>query len=159
MPKQTEDTLIDGLTEMERKFCDAYTAIGSKTCANATKSIVKAGYTGTVPHTQGWRLLRKDAVKRRIAELRGMNADKILSDLEETRLAAMEKKDYATAARCSELQGKTLALFIEKTAVTNQDNEPLTPEREEESRDYAAWRMSGDYDTWKLGRLRGGNGG
>jgi hypothetical protein len=46
-----------------------------------------------------------------------ITVDKILADLEHTRLLALEKGDLSTATRCSELQGKHLAMFFAKQEV------------------------------------------
>lgn len=150
MPAQNEDELIDGLNEMERKFSELFTKIGSKTCANARLSAIGAGYSGKSAHTTGWRLKRRESVQKYIAELRGMNADKILSDLEETRLAAMKKGDFAVSARCSELQGKTLALFVDRVSATTEDldQQEMTDDEKSEADEWAEFRL------WKAGRKR-----
>ena len=147
MGTQNEDKDIDGLNAQERRFCDAYTDIGKPTCANATKSAIAAGYSEKSAHTQGWRLLRRGPIKQRVAELRGLSTDKVLSDLEATRLAALGKGDLAVATRCSELQGKSLKMFVEKTEVNTGDDEPgLTAEEEAGTRGslvFRAFRKTG----------------
>lgn len=142
MGTQNEDKDIDGLNAQERKFCDAFCDIGKPTCANATKSAIAAGYSEKSAHTCGWRLLRRAPIKQRVAELRGLRVDKVLSDLESTRLAALDKKDLAVATRCSELQGKSLKMFVERQEINAPAEElGMTAEEEQYQRDYAAWRL------------------
>ena len=142
MGTQLEDKDIDGLNSQERKFCDAFTALGKPTCANATKSAIAAGYSEKSAHTCGWRLLRRAPIKQRVAELRGLSTDKVLSDLEITRLKALDKGDLAVATRCSELLGKSLKMFVERQEINTPADEPqMTEEEERYRREYASWRL------------------
>ena len=59
-----------------------------------------------------------------------------------TRLAALDKKDLAVATRCSELQGKSLKMFVERQEINAPAEElGMTAEEEQYQRDYAAWRL------------------
>jgi len=105
-------------------FCVHYTTIGEPTFAHAGKSAIASGYGPASARNTATDLLKKPEVQRRIRELHEANmqrnnitVDKILADLEHTRLLALEKGDLSTATRCSELQGKHLAMFFAKQEV------------------------------------------
>jgi roadblock/LC7 domain-containing protein len=72
----------------------------------------------------------KQCQRELIAEFKasGVTAEKVLADLEHTRLLALTKEDYATATRCAELQGKYIAMFTDK----QQSNVTVSEERKRE---------------------------
>jgi hypothetical protein len=106
------------LTPQERLFCSNYCSIGTPTFSKAEKSAIAAGYSEKSARNTATDLLKRDDIKAYIYELNadnltrnGVTTDKVLQDLEHTRLLSIEKGDYSTATRCSELQGKYLSLF------------------------------------------------
>lgn len=77
-----------------------------------------------VAGVNGHNLLKKPkiqvAVSKRMAEAAKnveITPEKVLTDLEHTRLAALGAKQYTAAKGCSELQGKYLAMFTDKQLV------------------------------------------
>jgi hypothetical protein len=118
------------LSPKERLFCLRFTDIdnpelfGKSTAAAAAAGLSKNKAT---------RMLRDDRVQAEICrqyERRLTKAmvspSKILADLEHTRLRALDKGDLMAAARCSELEGKTFAMFAERFAIQT------APERAEQ---------------------------
>ena len=107
-----------GLTPKEALFVSAFADVESETFGRATLSAEKAGYAS--PRDSAWKLRRRPRIAAAIAEMEKtvrVQVGKVLSDLEYTRLAALTKGDLATAARCSELQGKHLSMFADVTIV------------------------------------------
>ena len=102
------------LTPREEQFCVAFGDPESLTYGRSEKSAAAAGYVQ--PRSAAWKLRRRPKIQARLAEFQTAAfaaAGKVLSDLEHTRLAALEKGDLATAARCSELQGKHISLWTD----------------------------------------------
>ncbi len=90
---------------------------------NITKKdlMLKNGYAlTTASHKNG----ACGLVERAIAEVReelkhsGITPDFIIHRLEEDRKFAIKKKDASTAVRVTELQGKSIGLFIDKSEVS-----------------------------------------
>lgn len=92
---------------------------------NATQAAIRAGYSAKTANEQGSQLLAKlsvraavdEALAKRAGKLE-ITAEKVLRDIEETRLAATSVAQHATALRASELQGKHVGMFAEKTEAT-----------------------------------------
>jgi len=90
---------------------------------NATQAAIRAGYAkGKTAEVQGSRLLGNAKIAAEIAKGQAklgakleLTAEKVLKDIEDTRLAASKELQYATALRACELQGKHLGMFIERT--------------------------------------------
>ncbi len=126
------------LTAKEEAFCVAYTTIGSETFSNGTKSAIEAGYAEDSARTQAWRMLRKEHIKRRIRELYDKNMEdnmvttgSVLANLSHDRQMARKNRQYSVATRCTELQGKYLAMFTDNISdTTEQVPEPLTDEEQ-----------------------------
>jgi len=94
-------------------FCRAYVAN-----PNATSAARSAGYSVDHAHQQGYRLMRRATILRRIAELRAEQAEReclapgaLLAKLETAFHAALKKDQPAAAARVVEAQAKLAALF------------------------------------------------
>lgn len=111
----------------EELFCQAYAVIESETYGKVKDSTVAAGYAEKNAKTQGWRLKRRPQVQARIQELLADNIEKhsskVLSDLEHHRQLAIAKGDIASANKCSELLGKSLGLFYERSSPTADEIE------------------------------------
>jgi phage terminase small subunit len=129
------------LSPREEAFATAYTSIGSPAYSNATAAAAEAGYAEASARTQGWKLLQRPDVRRRIAEIHRQNmsrnyltVDKVLSDLEHLRRKSEEKGDISTATRCVELQGKYLVMFSDRhTFETSEQpvHKPVDPKLKE----------------------------
>lgn len=89
---------------------------------NATQAAIRAGYKADNADVTGPRLLGNvgiaAAVEAAIAKRAGrleLSAEKVLADIEATRQAAAKELQFATSLRASELQGKHLGMFVERT--------------------------------------------
>ena len=114
------EVLVPGLalTPKEELFVRAFCDVESETFGRAVKSAAVAKYVE--PRNAAWKLRRRPRIIARIAEYAKVvrvEIGKVLSDLEHTRLLALAAGDWSTATRCSELQGKHLAMFTDKVAV------------------------------------------
>jgi len=106
------------LSPKELAWCEAFGNPESETFGHARKSAEAVGYSQA--HNAGWKLRRRPRIIQKLAEFEKVvrvQIGKVLTDLEFTRLAALTKGDLATAARCSELQGKHLAMFTDAVFV------------------------------------------
>jgi hypothetical protein len=137
--KAGEETLLSasGLTAKEEAFCVAFTDVDADSYGNGTESAKKAGYSTASAHNSAWKLRRRPKVQARLDELyeeiagrRSLTPNRVLSDIEDTRRRAITKGDLATAARCSELMGKTLALFRDCTQFIEPTKQVELNERE-----------------------------
>ncbi|MHC4637817.1 MAG: terminase small subunit [Planctomycetota bacterium] len=127
------------LTAKEEAFCVAYTTIGSETFSNGTKSAEEAGYAEKSARTQAWRMLRKEHIKKRIRELYDKNMEEnmvtvgsVLANLDHDRQMARKNHQYSIATRCTELEGKYLAMFTDNINQKTEQTEPLQADELEE---------------------------
>ena len=109
------------LTPKQESFCVHYTTIGAETFSNGTKSAIAAGYSEISAYSQASALLKNPKIRARIKELHAENmsrnmitVDKVLCDLEHIKLVAREAGQFTVAVRCSELQGRYLAMFTDR---------------------------------------------
>ena len=117
-----------GLTPMQEKFCQEYLIH-----LNATKAAESAGYSKRTAAEQGSRMLRKPAIQSRLnammqqtAEMNKITVEKVLQDLELTRIRALAGRAYGVAAKCSQLQGSYLSMFKESVSVDIDNSEMRT---------------------------------
>ncbi|MHC4160112.1 MAG: terminase small subunit [Planctomycetota bacterium] len=110
--------MANKLKPRQDSFCVNYTTIGSDTYSNGTKAALAAGYSEKSAHVTATKLLKQEAIQKRIVELQAENmqrnmitVDKVLADLEHDKLMARENHQYAVAKACTELQGRWLAMF------------------------------------------------
>lgn len=89
---------------------------------NATQAYIRAGYDAKNADANATRLMGNDGIaaaiaqgQARIAGKLEITAEKVLADIEATRLSAGKESQHATALRASELQGKHIGMFIERT--------------------------------------------
>lgn len=89
---------------------------------NATQAYIRAGYSEKGAAQGAERLLRNVEVAAAVkaaqtmrAEKLEITAEKVLRDLEEVRQHAVNTEDWAPAIRASELQGKHIGMFVERT--------------------------------------------
>ena len=129
------------LTPKQESFCVHYASIGSETFSNGTRSALVAGYSERSAYSQASALLKNPKVKARITELHKavleealLSAGKVLGDIESTRQQALDKGDLAVALRASELQGKHLALFVDRYDIEarTQDQRQYTEDERRE---------------------------
>jgi len=83
------------------------------------EAMINAGYTKSTAERVG----ANTSVKIVQAEierdiLKETTVKRVIEELDEIRDLALKNKDYSTATRCSELKGKWLAMFSEKTELT-----------------------------------------
>jgi len=100
-------------------FCHAYVAN-----PNATLAARGAGFAFEHANQQGYRLMRRATIQRRIAELRAELAEReclapgaLLSKLEPAFHAAIKKDQPAAAARVVEAQVKIVSVLAKSGAV------------------------------------------
>jgi phage terminase small subunit len=104
-------------------FCRAYVAN-----PNATLAARSAGYAFEHGYQQGYRLMRRAPILRRIGELRAELAEReclapgaLLAKLETAFHVAIEKDQPAAAARVIEAQARLAALFDKSEAPSARD--------------------------------------
>ncbi|MHC4160113.1 MAG: terminase small subunit [Planctomycetota bacterium] len=114
------------LNQQQDAFCVHYTTIGSDTYGHGTKSAKAAGYSEKTAYSQATRLLKKAEIRQRISALHAENMqrnyltiEKVLDDLEHEKLLARQEGQHSVATKCSELQGKYLAMFTDKSVNMN----------------------------------------
>jgi hypothetical protein len=128
------EALIPGplpLTPKEEAFCRFYGDPESQFYSRPTAAAKAAGYAEKSAWNTSWKLRRRPQIIARLAEFQKAAtaaASKVLSDLENTRLQALAAGDWATSARCSQLQGQALGLFYERN-ILSVDNTPVYDER------------------------------
>ena len=137
-----------GLTGKQAAFVEHYLGDAH---LNASRAARLAGYSGNdnAMATMGWELLRNPKVQASIEAQKAIKSgkatpteSKVLCDLEETRLLALAKGDLSTATRCSELQGKHLAMFTDRQVVDDPARAQVLADREREQAEILAqlWR-------------------
>ena len=114
--------VVDPLTPKEEAFCVAFGDPESPTYSKGTASAKEAGYAS--PHNAAWKLRRRPKIVARLREFQveaRACAERVLSDLEHVRqrgLAEGTAAGLSVAAKCSELAGKHLGLFFERSVVS-----------------------------------------
>ncbi len=102
-----------GLSEKQRRFCEAYAANGG----NATKAAETASYKQ--PHVQGSQNLEKLSVKNALEALRAETTSSAIASIEEiqgywSRLMRKDPEGQNSGVKASELLAKAQGGFIEK---------------------------------------------
>ena len=136
------------LTPKQESFCVHYTTIGAETFSNGTKAAIAAGYSEKSAYSQACNLLKNPKIQQRIKELHSENMnrnsitlDKVLAD-EHDKLMARKHHQYTVSKGCTELQGKYLAMFTDKTLTEDVDKiKELTEREKEEARIIAEIRL------------------
>lgn len=121
------DDILQGLTAKQAAFVRWYTTPGD-TMYNGTESCRRAQYSGSdaTLAQQAWENLRKPkiarAARRIINEMYKANditAERVLADIEMTRLLALQAGRFTDALKASELHGKYLKMFADKLEVVH----------------------------------------
>jgi hypothetical protein len=141
------------LDPREETFCSCYVAIGELTFSHKKLSAEAAGFAEPSAANQATKLLRRPDIQERIRELHAANmqrnmitVDKVLADLEHDKLMAREKGDIASAIRADELQGKYLALFVDRTEFDEPARRELDAKEQEEVIELAKLRLAQKYN-------------
>jgi len=87
---------------------------------NATDSAIKAGYSEKTAYSIGCENLKKPEIQKAIQEATDkriertkITQDSVLKNIEALRAKAEEENQLSVAARCLELQGKHLRMFVD----------------------------------------------
>ncbi len=137
------------LTVRQDSFCVHYTTVGEPQFGNGTRAAIAAGYAEAGAAVLAHKLLKDKRIIDRINQLHSENmvrnmitVDKVLSDLEHDKLMARENHQYAVAKACTELQGRFLAMFTDRTQIDDPAKVRELAEKElEEARRIAAIRL------------------
>jgi phage terminase small subunit len=107
----------DGLTEKQRKFCEAFAGNGG----NAHQAALSAGYAKPTP--EGVYCLRKPKIQKALEHLRKSTTNSAIMTREERQMMWTEfAKDKSMTPtermKASELLGKSQADFIDRTELS-----------------------------------------
>ncbi len=113
---------LKGLTEKQQAFVVAYCSDAFQ--FDATAAAEAAGYQtsrrASLAHI-GWTNLRNPKIHNAIQKTLGViynaaniSIEKVLVDVEMTRQKAMKEGNYAVAAKCSEMHGRYLKMFVDR---------------------------------------------
>ena len=137
------------LTVRQDSFCVHYTTIGEPQFGNGTRAAIAAGYAEAGAAVLAHKLLKDKRIIARINQLHSENmvrnmitVDKVLSDLEHDKLMARENHQFAVSKSCSELQGRYLAMFTDRTQIDDPAQARQLAEKElEEAKRIAQIRL------------------
>lgn len=118
---------FEGLTERQRKFCEAYSANGG----NQTKAAEFAGYAN--PEPRAAELVRNSKIINALEMLRCATTAASIATREErqsfwTQAMRDEARELKDRLKASELLGKSQADFIDRKEITGKDGSPLVAE-------------------------------
>lgn len=130
--------LANGLTRLEEAFCRAYVRHGK---TDLRKAYLEAGYqdpTGKYWNLRSKKLLKKEKIQKRIAELEDtaeltldMSKEKFIVMCLENRTKALQDGDHKGANDALALIGKALDYIVEKKVAVGANLTPpkdMTPE-------------------------------
>lgn len=107
---------------------------------NGTQAAIRAGYSARTAKEQAHRLLNTpqvkqavDAAREKVVERVEITVEKVLSDLEQARTKSIDAKQFSSAVRASELQGKYLKMFfdghtVDPTGIAAKSKQELVDE-------------------------------
>jgi hypothetical protein len=111
----------DTLSAREERFASEYVVD-----LHGTNAAIRAGYAERSAHVQASRLLKRDKVQARIAELQAQRAKRLevtvesmLRDLDELCSAAVKAGQFGPAVRAKELAGKLYGMFKDSVLVSD----------------------------------------
>ena len=113
------------LTAKEERFCLEY-IVDYK----PAEAAVRAGYKESSARTQGWRMLKKEAILLRVRELQEeynklhcfSEKSRFIGETWKTYEKAKEDNDGRIAVKCLELIGKTNGLFTDNVEHKFEEN-------------------------------------
>lgn len=110
------------LTPQQRTFARAYV----KT-SDAGKASREAGYHTNAGHLLEWPAVRDliEVLQRNAGNRACLSIDKILNDLEDVRIIAMEKGQMMIALKALEMQGKHLGMWKDSSFAHKVQNETV----------------------------------
>jgi len=111
---------LTDLTLKQRTFAEEYV----RENGNGTKAAKKAGYAETSAHVIASENLRKPKVVEVINYLtrkHEISADRVLTRLDNLSMKAEEDGQYSVSARCEELLGKSLGMWVDRSVSVNVD--------------------------------------
>ena len=118
----------DGLTEKQRRFCEAYSSNGG----NALDAARQAGYA--TPHPEGQRMLQKATIREALEKLREKTTTEAILTREErqaywTRVIRGDERDadgrppaMRDRLRASELLARSQGDFLDRTEISAKDD-------------------------------------
>ncbi len=117
----------EGLTERQRRFCEAYSSNGG----NGLDAARQAGYKR--PDPQGAENLGKPSIKAAIEKLRLATTNAAIMTRQErqafwTQVARSKDQDMKDRLKASELLGKSQGDFINRTEITGANGGPIVSE-------------------------------
>jgi len=99
---------------------------------NATQACIRAGYSKKTARSVGSENLTKPCIQKEIQRLKAkryekidLTIDKVLKDLEYVRQKTLGEGQYSVSLKATELQGKHLAMFTDKTQVEGEVSMPI----------------------------------
>jgi hypothetical protein len=126
----TELAHIEHLKPTEIRFVESYIATG-----NVAEAARRAGYRADNPqyaNRAGSQLMQRPLVRnaidqayRQAAKSLRLTTQKVLIDIERVREKAETEGNYAMALKASELQGKYLKMWQDKTDITVHNNQQI----------------------------------
>jgi phage terminase small subunit len=127
MAETSDNTWADGLTEKQRRFCEAFSSNGG----NATAAAREAGYGK--PHVQCVVILESVSVKKALEKLRSKTTKAAILTREQrqalwSQIALDESVRMGDRLKAMELLGRSQADFIERREITGADGQPLKAE-------------------------------
>lgn len=117
----------EGLTERQRRFCEAYSSNGG----NALDAARQAGYKR--PDPQGAENLGKPSIRSAIERLRLATTNAAIMTREQRQafwslVARSKDEDMKDRLKASELLGKSQGDFINRTEITGANGGPIVSE-------------------------------
>jgi len=127
MNKKSKNVSKPALTDKQKRFCQEYLVD-----LNATQAGIKAGYSKKTAYSIGQRLLKNVEIQKHIEKLREkqtrrtqITADKVLRDIEDTRIRAKAANNFRAELKALELQGRHLAMFVDRQHISGEGGGPV----------------------------------
>lgn len=116
------------LNPKRERFCQEYVKD-----LNATQAYIRAGYSPQGAGQGGERLLRNVEIAARIAEIQAkvserleLTQEKVLLNLEQSRVAAINDGQHSAAIKATELLGKHIGMWPNKQEITVNKMETMS---------------------------------
>jgi phage terminase small subunit len=119
--------VIDSLSERQRRFCEEYLVD-----LNATQAVTRSGYNTKYPNRIAFQLMESPAIRIAIDALRAerdkrtdVTKDYVLQKIMKALRLAEENGNLTAMLRATELLGKHLSLFVERTEISGPDGKEI----------------------------------